>query len=427
MQGTSAKSFAALALLLALSPPASSAIAARRARPGGFSYDSVIALARRLAARPYEPPPERVPGWLANLGAGQYRGIQFNARADVWRRATVGFRLAPLLAGFNFRTAVDVSIVDDGRVRAVVATPAMFRFPRVPPPIRPDSALPLSGFQLQAHLTSRRRWDDFLEFHGACYFRAIARGQVFGLSARGLAINTAAPSGEEFPTFTRFWIERPAPRARSIIVYALLESRSTTGAYRFVVTPGIETAMNVDVTLFPRAMIRMYGIAPLNSMFLFDASDRGLRDDYRVAVADSDGLQITTNVGEHVWRPLANPAKLQVSSFTTEAPRGFGLIQRARRLADFEDLEAHYELRPSAWVVPEHGFGRGAVELVEIHASRATNDNVVAFFRPDAPLQPGRSAQFAYRLIWLAQPPLPNGFGEIAATRSGASPDGRER
>ncbi len=427
MRVSLARSFGVLALLALLSPPSSGFAPARPGRPLAFSFDSVVAIARQLASSRYTLPPERVPAWLERLDAAQYRDIEFDPRAGVWGEAPVAFRLTPLLVGFNFRTAVNVSVIDGDHVRTVAATPAMFRFPGVPPPIRPDRDLPLSGFRLQGHLSSWRRWDDFLQFQGASDFRAIARGEVFGLSARGLAIDTAEPSGEEFPAFTRFWIERPRPRARTIVVYALLESRSATGAYRFVVTPGVVTAMDVELTLFPRRVIHAVGIAPLTSMFMFDSSDRGLRDDYRPAVADSDGLAITTNVGEHVWRPLANPAKLQISSFTTEAPRGFGLVQRARRLCDFEDLQAHYELRPSAWVVPGRGFGQGAVELIEIPSARSTNDNIVAFFRPSEPLRPGHPAHFEYRLSWLADPPLPKGFGEVIATRSGARADGKRR
>ena len=427
MRGSLARSLGALTLLALLSPPSIAAARGRRAPPPVFAFDSAVAIAQQLASSQYTLPPERVPAWLGRLDAEQYRRIEFDPRANVWGRAQGAFRLTPLLVGFNFRTAVNLSVIDRDRMRTVAATPSMFRFPGVPPPIRPDRALPLSGFRVQAHLSSRRRWDDFLQFQGASYFRAIARGEVFGLSARGLAIDTAEPAGEEFPAFTRFWIEQPRPRARSIVIYALLESRSATGAYRFVVTPGLVTTMDVEVTLFPRRTIRAYGIAPLTSMFLFDASDRGLRDDYRAAVADSDGLEITTNVGEHVWRPLANPAKLQISSFTTEAPRGFGLVQRARQLCDYEDLRAHYELRPSAWVEPERGFGQGAVELIEIPSARATNDNIVAFFQPREPLRRGHAAHFEYRLSWLADPPLPKGFGEVVATRSGASADGKRR
>ena len=288
-------------------------------------------------------------------------------------------------------------------------------------------SLPLSGFRLVGHINSAKTWDEFLVFQGASYFRAVAKDLLYGLSARGLAINTAEGVGEEFPAFTRFWIERPAPHAKSIMIYALLESDSTTGAYRFKVTPGVETVMEVDLTLFPRADMRVVGIAPLTSMFLFDETNRGRLDDYRPEVHDSDGLQITSDSAEHVFRQLANPTKLQVSTFTTRPPQGFGLVQRSRDESDFQDFDNQYERRPSAWVEPMGDWGPGAVELVEIPSGRESNDNIVAFWRPAQGLQAGHTASFSYRLTWLSEPPLPKGMGEVVATRSGASLDGRHR
>ena len=424
-----AKSFAAIALCC-LALPAAAAV--RRSRPASaptarrFTFDTVIAQAKHSAAAPYTPQQTHVPAWINRLSPAEYRSIRFDPQADIWRTANLPFRLELLPAGFNFQTEVRISIVDDGVVRDLAATPAMFNFSKSNPP-PPTAYLPLSGFRMLSHLNSRRVWDEFLIYQGASYFRAVARQLVYGLSARGLAINTAEPAGEEFPAFTHFWIERPLKQATETVIYALLDSRSTTGAYRFTVKPGAETTMDVDLTLFARTALRSYGIAPLTSMFLFDETNRGRLDDYRPEVHDSDGLQITSRDGEHIWRPLANPANLQISTFTTEAPLGFGLIQRSRRQRDFEDLEAQYEKRPSAWVQPRGNFGPGTVELVEIPSGRETNDNIVAFFRPARPLPAGAAAHYAYRVSWLAQPRLPKGLGEVVATRSGASLDGKRR
>jgi glucans biosynthesis protein len=185
--------------------------------------------------------------------------------------------------------------------------------------------------------------------------------------------------------------------------------------------------MDVEMTLFPRAEMRAVGIAPLTSMFLFDETNRGRLDDYRPEVHDSDGLQISSKTGEHIYRQLANPLKLQVSSFTTQAPEGFGLVQRSREQRDFEDFDNLYERRPSAWVEPKGDWGAGAVELVEIPSGRETNDNIVAFWRPAQSLSPGRSAEFAYRLTWLADPAPPKSLAKVLATRAGASLDGKRR
>jgi len=288
-------------------------------------------------------------------------------------------------------------------------------------------SLPLSGFRIRSRINSNKIWDEFLVFQGASYFRAVAKNLLYGLSARGLAIDTGEPSGEEFPAFTHFWIERPDARATAIVIYALLESESTTGAYKFTVQPGVETLIDVDMTLFPRAEKRVVGIAPLTSMFLFDETNRGHLDDYRPEVHDSDGLQITAMNGEQIFRQLANPLKLQVSTFTTTMPQGFGLVQRSREQSDFQDFDALYERRPSAWVEPKGEWGAGSVELVEIPSGRESNDNIVAFFRPAQPLTPGRPAQFAYRIRWNDEPALPKGLGMVIATRSGASLDRKRR
>jgi glucans biosynthesis protein len=404
------------------SPPADTAGA-----PYPFSFDTLLAEAKRRAATPYTPQHSILPAGLDKLSPEQYRSIRFNPDAAIWRKERLPFRLEPLRAGLNVQTTtVTVSTIEDGMATDLVATPDMFDMGPTLPQLGKLS-LPLSGFRIRAPINSKKVWDEFLVFQGASYFRAVAQHLIYGLSARGLAINTAEPSGEEFPAFTHFWIERPAPRASAIVIYALLESPSATGAYRFTVQPGVETIMDVELTLFPRSDLRVVGIAPLTSMFLFDETNRGRLDDYRPEVHDSDGLQITSKSGEHIFRQLANPIKLQVSTFTTQPPQGFGLVQRSREARDFQDLENLYERRPSAWVEPKGDWGAGAVELVEIPSGRETNDNIVAFWRTAQPLTAGHPAEFAYRLIWQADPGLPKGLGKVVATHAGTSLDGKRR
>ena len=391
------------------------------------ALDFVLAEAKRHAGSAYVPQRGTMPASLDKLGPDQYRSIRFNPDVAIWRTDGLPFRIDLLPVGFNFQTTVTVSVIENSKVQDLVATPDMFEFgPNVPPP-PPKASLPLSGFRIRNPINSPKIWDEFLVFQGASYFRAVAQQQVYGLSARGLALNTAEPSGEEFAAFTHFWIERPDKNAKEIHIYALLESESTTGAYRFAVRPGVETTMDVDMTLFPREDLHVVGIAPLTSMFLFDETNRGRLDDYRPEVHDSDGLQILTLAGEPVWRPLANPAKLQTSTFTTQQPLGFGLVQRSRLMADFQDLDAQYERRPSAWIEPRGEWGSGSVELVEIPSGRETNDNIVAFWRPAQTIAAGHPAHFAYHIAWLAEPKLPKGFGETVSTRSGASVDGKRR
>jgi glucans biosynthesis protein len=410
-------------LLLAISPL--TAVAAAAAYP--FSLDTLLAEAKRRATQPYAPQRNNVPGWLEKLSPEQYRGIRFDPHADIWGNEGLPFRMELLPVGFNFNTTVAVSIIADGQAQDLIATTSMFVLGSTIPTPPDSAAVPLSGFRIRNRINSNRIWDEFLVFQGASYFRAVAQHQVYGLSARGLAINTAEPVGEEFPVFTHFWIERPRAKATELVIYGLLESASATGAYRFTVRPGAETSMDVDMTLFAREDLRTVGIAPLTSMFLFDETNRGRLDDYRPEVHDSDGLAVLTRSGEQLWRPLANPGKLQTSTFTTQAPQGFGLMQRSRDQADFQDLDAQYERRPSLWVEPRSEWGAGAVELVEIPSGREYNDNIVAFWRPAGTLAAGRAGHYAYHLNWTDDAKLPKNLGKTIATRSGASLDGKRR
>jgi glucans biosynthesis protein len=431
-----AKSTVALTLVLALqaygaaAPPAKAPAKPLPAKPAAtyaFTFDTLLEDAKRRAATAYAPQRNSEPSGLDKLSPEQYRSIHFNPDAGIWRAENLPFRLELLRAAYNLPTSVKISTVEDGVAKDVVATPAMFQISGTIPAQLNNVSLPLSGFRIRSRINSNKVWDEFLVFQGASYFRAVAKNLLYGLSARGLALNTGEPSGEEFPAFTHFWIERPGPRATAIVIYALLESQSTTGAYKFTVQPGVETQTEVELTLFARAEMRSVGIAPLTSMFLFDETNRGRLDDYRPEVHDSDGLQIATKGGEQLFRPLANPLKLQVSSFTREVPQGFGLVQRSRQQSDFQDFDAQYERRPSAWITPKGDWGSGAVELVEIPSGRETNDNIVAFWRPTQPLLPNHPAQFAYTITWNDEPPLPKGMGRVIATRSGASIDRKRR
>lgn len=392
-----------------------------------FTPTTVVDLARRTAASDFVP--RRLEGSpaLQQLSYDQYRDIRFKPDAALWRNEQVPFRVELLPAGFLFQTPVKVSAVESGMASDLLGMPNLFSLGAHVEKLLANQTLPLSGFRVRNLLNSRSVWDEFLVFQGASYFRAVPRSGQYGLSARGLAIRTAHPAGEEFPAFTQFWVERPGANSSGIVVHALLDSPSTTGAYRFAIQPGTETVMDVDMTLFPRVDLDNIGLAPLTSMFLFDESERTRIDDFRDEVHDSDGLQVVTASGERLWRPLRNPTELQVSAFTAEAPRGFGLVQRSRRISDYRDFEAKYELRPSAWIEPTSDWGKGSVDLVEIPTENETNDNIVAFFRPHYVLPAGKPWHVSYRLRWNSTPRITPALGRATATRSGPTIDGKRR
>jgi glucans biosynthesis protein len=262
--------------------------------------------------------------------------------------------------------------------------------------------------------------DEVIVFLGASYFRAIGRDQLYGLSARGLAIDTVATSGEEFPNFTEFWLVKPSPEASELVIYALLDGPSVTGAYAFAVTPGEQTRVDAEARLFFRRRVERFGIAPLTSMFFFGENSRRRFDDFRPEVHDSDGLLLHFDGGEWLWRPLENPTGIAVNSFQMSDPRGFGLLQRDRDFANHQDLETHAERRPSTWVVPRGDWSEGRVELVEIPTDTEKNDNIVAFWVPAVIPEPGEQRTFAYSIHWYGDDAARPPGGRAIATRQDA-------
>jgi glucans biosynthesis protein len=384
-----------------------------------FNRTILVGRAEELAKQPYVEP-QKAPDPPQRLTYDQYRAIRFTKGSSIWRGENRNFTIDLFYPGFIYETPVNINLVVGGMGRRVLFKSDLFDYGPEVKTIENKDETGYAGFRVRAPINTPDYMDEFLVFQGASYFRAVARSQLYGISARGLAIRTARPEGEEFPVFTDFWIERPPEKASEIVIHALLQSPSVVGAYTFTAIPGDETIVDVDATLFPRREIKAYGIAPLTSMFLFDASSRGRFDDFRDAVHDSDGLEIVTGRGERIWRPIANPRALQVSAFMDKDPRGFGLLQRKRRLEDYEDPESRFDLRPSVWVEPRGSWGEGHVELVEIPSDREIHDNIVAYWQSAKPLPPGQATEVSYRLRWLAEP-LDDSLARVVATRSGAS------
>ncbi|HEX5325913.1 MAG TPA: glucan biosynthesis protein G [Acetobacteraceae bacterium] len=391
-----------------------------------FDAGRVRTMARELAAQPYKAPDTSLPDTLKDLDYQAYRAIRFNPAHALWRGAGLNFTVEFFHRGFLFKDRVDIYEVVDGRATPIHYSPDLFSFGKTkPPPANAD--IGFAGFRIHSPMNRPDYYDEVCAFQGASYFRAVAKGQGYGLSARGLAIKTGSPGGEEFPVFKTFWIERPPKGSSSIVVHALLDSPSGAGAYRFTIRPGQETLFDTEMALYPRNDIAEAGIAPGTSMFFFDANNRAGYDDYRAAVHDSNGLLLRTGHDEQIWRPLTNPRTLQISSFVDTNSRGFGLMQRKRDFVDYQDLEAHYEKRPSLWVEPIGDWGSGAVELVEIPSTREINDNIVAFWRPHDPLKAKREYLMNYRLHWCWSVPGETKVAKIAQTRCGLSWDQKNR
>lgn len=368
-----------------------------------FDAETVERQARALAAAPYAPRPVIPEDWR-NLSYDQYRKIWFDTRNALWEGSDLPQRVDVFPPGLYFPRPVALHEVVAGEARPLAFDLNVFDRADTFPEVTLDETLGYSGLRLRAELESPGIFQEYAVFQGASYFRGIGTGDIYGLSARGLALRTGDPAGEEFPDFTAFWLERPDLGADRVVLHALLDSPSCTGAYRFEITHGPVLEMRVRATLFAREEMEHIGLAPLTSMFLFDDTMRQRFSDFRPAVHDSDGLLIHNGAGEVIWRPLANPLQLQISAFADRNPRGFGLLQRKRRFSDFSDLEALYHRRPGLWVTPGEDWGPGAVTLVEIPADLEIYDNIVAYWRPATPLAAGAEHRLSYNLHWGADP-----------------------
>jgi glucans biosynthesis protein len=381
-----------------------------------WSLDDVAKLARERAQTPYQQVRQAMPAELANLDYDGLRDIRFNDDKALWRADGLPYEAKFFHVGRQ-SDSVRIHELSATGNKALSYNPADFSFGknRLQPSRWGD--LGYAGFRIHAPLNSPAYKDELVVFLGASYFRALGTGQRYGLSARGLAVDTAGAGGrpEEFPRFTDFWLEKPAADAKQITLYALLDSARMTGAYRFDIRPGEQTVTEVHARVFMRAgagpRVATLGLAPLTSMFFF-GENQPRAGDFRPEVHDSDGLMMATSEGEWLWRPLQNPRAPVATSFAMKGLKGFGLMQRDRLFASYEDTEARYEARPSAWVTPIGDWGPGRVELLQLPTPDETHDNVAAYWVPDRLPQPGESLDFAYQLAWQGdkQQRPPNGW-----------------
>lgn len=365
----------------------------------GFSFSAIEQQAKKLADTPYRPASAQ--SELTQLNYEQWSKIHFREAKAPWlppRR----FIVYPSFPGYLFKEPVKLHLVQGNVVKDFAFDPALFDLAGQNQLLRLPKSTGYSGFKLVYPLNDGSRRDEVISFQGASYFRAIGAGQWFGSSARGIAVNTGVNGGnaEEFPSFREFWLVRPPVSSKIMMVYALLDSPSLTGAYQFRILPGKTTTVEVQAVLFMRRPVQKLGIAPLTSMFLQGENSLRQINSLRPEEHDADGLLIRAKNDEKIWRPLQNPKEIKTYAFSVDTPKGFGLIQRDRAFDHYQSLDLHYQRRPSVWVVPGEDWGRGHVELIELPASAETQDNIVTYWVPyDLPM-PGKPFKFSYSLLW---------------------------
>ena len=358
-----------------------------------FSWEALVTRAGRLARAAYRETPHH-PG-ARKVDYDALYQARFREDRTIWGDlpGDTGVQLFPLSA--SAEQPVEIALVENGRATPLRYDPAMFDAPadNAIRQLGPDAGY--AGFRVM----NAARDGDWLSFLGASYFRSPGATRQFGLSARAIAINTSMPGKEEFPRFTHFWLERTG--RSSLVIYALLDGQSITGAFRFVseLTPqGVR--QDVDTALFPRRSIAELGLMPMTSMFWYDQANRATRTDWRPEIHDSDLFSFVGADGATHGRPLINPTAPRVSVFAERNPKGFGLLQRDRNFDHYQDDGVFYERRPSLWAAPRKPLETGQMRLYEFPTTSEYVDNICAYWTPSAPVRAGRRIDASYRLDW---------------------------
>jgi glucans biosynthesis protein len=324
----------------ALAGPARAAGATLRfGRARAFSFPGLIDEARTRASRPFAARPS-LPEGVEAIDFDAMGKIVFRPAAALWAGSATADPIEFFHLGRYARTPVAINVVEGGHARAILYSDDLFDLPEDSPARRLPRGLGFAGLRVM----KRGGGGDWLAYLGASYFRSAEPFDQYGLSARGLAIDTAVAKPEEFPAFTDLWLGHDGDG--SLVVHALLQGPSVVGAYRVThrhTQAGL--VQEVECQLFFRASVERLGVAPLTSMFWYGQTDRGAAVDWRPQIHDSDGLSMWTGAGERIWRPLTDPPRILANTFLDVDPRGFGLMQRDRAFADYQDDGAFYDRR----------------------------------------------------------------------------------
>lgn len=390
------------------------------ARAEDFSFEILREKARGMAAAPHVPAKLQLDDFWKNLSYDQHRDIRFKMESGLWAKAKLPFSIDLFHPGWTAKEMVVMSEVVDGKSGPLKFDLSLFDYGKNKIPAGTPPPPGYAGWRARCHLNSPDYMDEFLVFLGASYFRAIPKDAPYGLSARGLSINSGLPGvPEEFPVFTEFHLQRPAKDAKSLTAWAVLDGESVAGAYQFTITPGVETLMDVEAEITLRKPVRQLGLAPFSSMYWFGEGTHPKPLDFRPEVHDSDGLLMELGSGNLHYRPLEHTDhQFRHCVFTMEKPRSWSLVQRDRSFSSYQDIEARYHDRPSVRVEPVEGFDLGKLHLIELPTIDETGDNVVLVWEPQPALEVGKPFKFHYRLRWMRDP-QPSGLFTVRGTRSG--------
>ena len=387
-----------------------------------FSFAGLQSRAEALARSPFAHSVVPSPETLAEIDYDLYQQIRFRPEKSIKLDRDGRMPVQMFHLGKYATDPVRMNVVEDGKAREVIYSPSLFEIPPDHPARRLKDGAGFAGFRIMAPDMKT----DWFAAMGASYFRSSGPYNQYGLSARGIAIDTAMPQPEEFPRFSHYWLEGvTGDTTAPLTIYALLDGPSVTGAYRMRTERLTDTrdvhhiTMEIDAVLYARKDIARLGIAPFSSMFWYGEASRKQSADWRPEIHDSDGLSILTGSGERIWRPISNPPRVMTSAFVDSNVKGFGLLQRDRDFVHYLDDGVFYERRPSVWVEPLEDWGKGSVQLVEIPTDDETSDNIVAYWTPNEQLKAGDTKRWRYRLSWLDDIPFPDAVARATGTWTG--------
>lgn len=391
--------FLSLAGLAAFPAVAGAAMGLRLGPARPFSWEGLVSEARAGAARPWV---EQRPSTRAAKDFDAATRITYG-KAQALPGGVRLFPTAQRVAPYP----VDIFLVEQGKARRLESTDGLFSNGGTADP---------AGFRIMTPSGQ----SDWMAYLGASYFRASGSRDQYGLSARGIGIDTALPTPEEFPAFTAFWIEAVAPG--HVRIHARLDGPSVTGAYAFDCRHGADAVtQDVSACLFLRRDVQRLCVAPITSMFWYDQAVLGAHADWRPEIHDSDGLAIWSGNGERLWVPLSNPAANRSNAFRADHVKGFGLLQRDQRFDHYQDDGAFYDRRPSLWIEPQGDWGTGAVMLYAMPTRSETQDNVAAFWVSDRAARAGEQRDLAYRMTWTSADPTPSATARCVDMWQGAA------
>jgi periplasmic glucans biosynthesis protein len=419
----SMQSFAAASLLSTVAGKATTAHArAANSSPlfsTGTRFDSALLIeeARHLAKKPYQAATADLPDFFKNLTREQYAQIKPMPEQATWANEGRGFALQPLHRGFAFQAPVQIFVVENTLIRPLIFDAKNFDYGTLTVP-QNMSDLGFSGLRILKQ-ESGQPPRECLILQGANFWRAVAQGQSLGTVARALTLKPAETRGEEYPHIKSIWIEQPAAGSAQLNLHALFDSESVVGAVRLTLRASDITILDVETTLFPRVALDHVGLGGMAASFLFAPYNRRMGDDVRAQAGEVSGLQILSGRGEWVYRPLTNPAALQISVFSDENIKGFGLMQRDRDERLYLEDPQNWHTRPSLWIEPLGDWGAGAVQLLEIPSDNENNDNIITYWRPKKPYEAGSEISFAYRQYWCWSPPEKPALGVVSQMRTG--------